>query len=184
VPSHERPLLWFFIRRQQRRQFRREPGHVPGVQDGWPVEFINTETGTNDWHSEKAENAGPNYASTQPQAQAFDRIMRAHLAVVDRTMQHAAIFDDFGLFKAPVKWTEPETLSAFPGFKGQDTRLKTFRRLALAYATHGAPLPYTVCNNSELAGKLVYFGRWTRPRSQLCQAVADLRQDSAELCQL
>ncbi|MCY3017688.1 MAG: polysaccharide lyase family protein [Planctomycetota bacterium] len=128
-----------------------------GVQDGWPVEYVNTETGTNDWHSDKAENAGPNYASTQPQAQAFDRIMRAHVAVVDRTMQHAAIFDDFGLFKAPTKWSEPETLSAFPGFKGQDTRLKTFRRLALAYATHGAPLPYVVLNRDEVANKLVYF---------------------------
>ena len=128
-----------------------------GLQDGWPVEFVNTETGTNDWHSEKAENAGPNYASTQPQAQAFDRIMRAHLAVVDRTMQHAAIFDDFGLFKAPAKWTEPETITAFPGFKGQDSRLKTYRCLALAYATHGAPLPYTVANKDEMAGKMVYF---------------------------
>src|ERR1019366_723971 len=66
-----------------------------GVSDGWPKEYITSETGANDWHSE--EN-GPRYASTQPHAQAFDRIMRAHLAVVDRTMQHAAIFADFGLF--------------------------------------------------------------------------------------
>ncbi|MGD0090296.1 MAG: hypothetical protein ABSE73_10285 [Planctomycetota bacterium] len=128
-----------------------------GVQDGWPIEFVNTETGTNDWHSEKAENAGPNYASTQPHAQAFDRILRAHIAVVDRFMQHAAIFDDFGLFKAPTKWTALETLSVFPGVKGQDPRLKTYRRLALAYATHGAPLPYTVANKDETAGKLLYF---------------------------
>ena len=125
-----------------------------GVKDGWPKEYVNTETGTNNWHSE--EN-GPRYASTQPNAQAFDRILRAHLAVVDRTMQHAAIFDDFGLFKAPSPWSAPMTLSAFPGTKGQDTRLKTYRRLALAYATHGAPLPYTVLNKDALAGKLVYF---------------------------
>jgi hypothetical protein len=125
-----------------------------GVQDGWPVEYVNTETGANNWHSE--EN-GPRYPSTQPHAQAFDRVMRAHLAVADRTMQHAAIFDDFGLFQAPAKGADPATLSAYPGVKGEDTRLKTYRRLALAYATHGAPLPYTVLNKEETAGKLVHF---------------------------
>ena len=125
-----------------------------GVKDGWPKEYVNTETGTNNWHSE--EN-GPHFASTQPNAQAFDRILRAHLAVVDRTMQHAAIFDDFGLFKAPTDWKLPETITAFPGVKTEDTRLKTYRRLALAYATHGAPLSYTVLNKDDLVNKLVYF---------------------------
>jgi hypothetical protein len=125
-----------------------------GVEDGWPVDSMTTETGTNNWHSE--EN-GTRFRSSQPNAQAFDRIMRAHLAVVERTMQHAAIFDDFGLFQAPSNWADPATLRAYPGLNGQDTRLKTYRRLALAYATHGAPLGYEYLNPAEVADKPVYF---------------------------
>lgn len=52
-----------------------------GVRDGWLKPYLNTETGTNDWHSEEK---GPRLPSSQPHAQAFDRILRAHLAVVDR----------------------------------------------------------------------------------------------------
>jgi hypothetical protein len=125
-----------------------------GVADGWPKEYVNTETGTNNWHSE--EN-GPHFASTQPKAQAFDRIMRAHVAVVDRTMQHAAIFDDFGLFAAP-NWQDLSTLTALAGADGptSDTRLKTFRRLALAYATHGTPLLYAFTDANPSKDRLVY----------------------------
>jgi hypothetical protein len=125
-----------------------------GVADGWPKEYINTETGTNNWHSE--EN-GTHFASTQPKAQAFDRIMRAHVAVVDRTMQHAAIFDDFGLFAAP-NWQDLGALTALAGADGPtgDTRLKTFRRLALAYATHGTPLAYTFPDPSQIKDRLIY----------------------------
>jgi regulation of enolase protein 1 (concanavalin A-like superfamily) len=125
-----------------------------GVEDGWPKEFITTETGTNNWHSE--EN-GTRFASTQPHAQAFDRILRAHLAVVDRTMQHAAIFDDFGLFQGPADWKNLAGLRAFPGQKGEDSRLKTYRRLALAYATHGAPLPYVYLKPEAVRDRMVYF---------------------------
>jgi fibronectin type 3 domain-containing protein len=125
-----------------------------GVEDGWPVDSMTTETGTNNWHSE--EN-GTHFQSSQPNAQAFDRILRAHFAVVERTMQHAAIFDDFGLFQAPANWSDPATFSAYPGQNGQDTRLKTYRRLALAYATHGAPLGYECLNPAETADQRVYF---------------------------
>jgi hypothetical protein len=125
-----------------------------GVTDGWPKEYINTETGTNNWHSEAN---GTHFASTQPKAQAFDRILRAHIAVVDRTMQHAAIFDDFGLFDAP-DWSNLSVLPAFPGADapGSDTRLKTYRRLALAYATHGTPLAYAFPDRAALKDRLVY----------------------------
>ncbi len=125
-----------------------------GVDDGWPKPFLNTETGTNNWHSE--EN-GTHFASTQPHNQAFDRIMRAHVAVVERTMQHAAIFDEFGLFQGPFDASHPTTLRAYPGMKGEDCRLKTYRRLALAYATHGAPLPYVYLNADAVRGRMVYF---------------------------
>ena len=125
-----------------------------GVEDGWPRPYLNTETGTNDWHS---EDNGPHLASTQPHAQAFDRILRAHLAVVDRTMQHAAIFDQFGLFQMPASFADLSSLTAAPAPGGEDTRLQTFRRLALAYATHGAPLPFTFLNRPEAAGRHVLF---------------------------
>ena len=125
-----------------------------GVRDGWPRPYLNTETGTNDWHSE--EN-GPKLMSSQPHAQAFDRILRAHLAVVDRTMQHAAIFDEFGLFQMPASFTDLSTLTATPGVGGEDGRLQTFRRLALAYATHGTPLPFSYRNRTEIAGRHVLF---------------------------
>jgi hypothetical protein len=125
-----------------------------GVEDGWPMEYVNTETGANNWHSEAN---GPGFPSTQPHAQAFDRILRAHVAVVDRTMQHAAVFDDFGLLQPLAVGADPNTMQAYPGLNGEDTRLKTFRRLALAYATHGTPLPYVPLNREQTAGRRVYF---------------------------
>jgi len=128
-----------------------------GVEDGWPKESVTSETGTNNWHSENRNEAGPGFASAQPKAQAFDRILRAHLAVVDRMMQHAAIFDDFGLFQTQASWQDPSTAAAYPGVEGQDTRLKTYRRLALAYATHGEPLTYKITNLADIAGRKVYF---------------------------
>jgi hypothetical protein len=152
-----------------------------GVDDGWPMQYVNTETGANNWHSEAN---GPGFPSTQPHAQAFDRIMRAHVAVVDRTMQHAAVFDDFGLFRPLAVGADPNTMQAYPGVEApqagpaskvgtgtesansapirsqspfSDTRLKTFRRLALAYATHGTPLPYVPLDRQRTAGRRVYF---------------------------
>ncbi|HOK03774.1 MAG TPA: hypothetical protein PLN24_00795 [Victivallales bacterium] len=129
-----------------------------GTIDGWPKPYLNTETGTNNWHSE--EN-GPKIPSTQPKIQAFDRIMRAHIAVVDRTMQHALIFGEYGLImERSGNWNKLEedlTENTPPDGKGKDSRLKTFRRLALAYATHGAPIPYKIINSEENKGKMLYF---------------------------
>lgn len=125
-----------------------------GVEDGWPKPYLNTETGANDWHS---EDNGPHLASTQPHASAFDRILRAHLAVVDRTMQHAAIFDQLGLFDKPANFNDLSNLTASPGVGSEDHRLQTYRRLALAYATHGSPLPFTYLNRAEVMGKHVLF---------------------------
>ena len=124
------------------------------VADGWPKEFVVSETGANDWHSE--EN-GPRYPSRHPHASAFDRILRAHIAVVDRTMQHSLIFDDFGLFDVVGGMSDFKTsLHVRPGPAGDPPRLSTFRRLALAYATHGQPLEYEILNKEELRGQLVY----------------------------
>ncbi len=126
------------------------------IEDGWPKPYLNTETGTNNWHSE--EN-GAHETSSQPKAQAFDRILRAHIAVVDRTLQHAAIFGDYGLFEQPAPWNDLTQLkmNTAPDGIGKDTRVKTFRRLALAYATHGSPLTYRVLNPADNLYKMVYF---------------------------
>jgi hypothetical protein len=126
------------------------------VEDGWPKEYLTSETGSNNGHSE--EN-GAHQASSQPHIQAFDRILRAHLAVVDRTMQHAAIFADYGLFTRPGSFADLNRLAVMPApdGAGKDSRVKTYRRLALAYATHGSPLPYVVLNEGDLRYKMVYF---------------------------
>ena len=122
-----------------------------GVSDGWPKEYINTEMGTNDGHTDWSFTD-----SSQPHASAFDRIMRAHVAVVDRFLQHATTFGSFGIFDAP-DWSNPTSLTAKAGVNGEDNRLKAYRRAALAYATHGKPLPYEYLNKTAIAGKKVYF---------------------------
>jgi hypothetical protein len=61
------------------------------------------------------------------------------------------------MLQPPPNWNDPGVLTVYPGVKGEDARLKTFRRLALAYATHGAPLSYTHLNGSAVADKKVYF---------------------------
>jgi hypothetical protein len=121
------------------------------VNDGFPREFLVTETGTNDHHAE----AG----ASQPNAAEFDRILRAHIAVVDRFMQHAMFGGEYSLFKAIDDWEshEPQNTELYPGVNAQEPRVQTFRRLALAYATHGRPLSYTYLNRDELRFKNVYF---------------------------
>lgn len=123
-----------------------------GVTDGWSKEYVNTEMGTDNGHQDFST-----LGSSQPYAAIFDRNTRAHLAVVDRFMHHATTFGAFSMFTKPANWTDPTLLTAYPGVNGQDTRLKTWRRLALAYATHGTPLKYEYLNKIDITGKKVYF---------------------------
>ncbi|MFW6222862.1 MAG: carbohydrate-binding domain-containing protein, partial [Bacteroidota bacterium] len=121
-----------------------------GVDDGWIKPFVNTETGTNDSHTDMLG------FQTQSHASAFDRIIRAHVSVVDYTMQHSAFFGNYGLFNKP-DWQDPVgSLRTWPGVNGQDPRLQTFRRLALTYATHGKPIPFSYINKEELNDKKIY----------------------------
>jgi hypothetical protein len=122
-----------------------------GVNDGWPKEYITSEMGTVDAHTDFWE-AG----SSQPHATAFDRIVRAHVAVADRFMQHASTFNVYSMFNAP-NYSDLNALAAYPGYGSEDNRLKTYRRLALAYATHGRPLPYIYLNQPDIANKKVIF---------------------------
>jgi hypothetical protein len=132
------------------------------LTDALPKPFINTEFGSNEWHHDWDAND----QSTQPKAAAFERNMRAHIAFGDGMLQHAAFFnhekkefEKFSMFADPqVAWDEFDALDtwAWPGIDGQDSRLQSFRRLALAYSTHGSPLKWELLNADELAYTPVY----------------------------
>ncbi len=123
------------------------------VNDGFPKEFLVTETGTNDEHAEN------NTGASQPHAAEFDRILRAHIAVADRIMQHALFGGGYSMFQPIADWGNHEvrSLEVYPGVKGEESRLQTYRRLALAYATHGSPLPYQPLDPDAIRYKNVYF---------------------------
>ncbi len=134
------------------------------ITDGFPKPFINTEFGSNEWHFDWDAKE----ITTQSHAAAFDRNMRAHVAVAQGFLQHAAFFnhqkkefEKFSMF-ADVEgddWDNPHDpldTRAWPGVKGQESRLQTYRRLALAYCTHGSPLSWTLANRDALANQLVY----------------------------
>lgn len=128
----------------------------PILTDGFPKPFMATEMGTNNWHAD--------YTGTPSQTNAsiFDRITRAHIATATYFLQHASHykhdnnFEDFSMF-APINWSSssPSQQTACPGVGGQETRLQTWRRLALAYSTHGNPLPYTYL--TKPVNQRVYF---------------------------
>lgn len=128
--------------------------------EGFGKEMAMSETGTNDNHSDNTKYGTFAYRF----ASAFDREMRGNIGYADHIMQHAAFFNDgtdFGLFASNINWNTHryQDTVAVPANINEagETRLKTFRRLAAAYATHGSPLSYEVLNKSALNGKKAYF---------------------------
>lgn len=124
-------------------------------REGFPKPFINSEFGAAGWMEEKQDDL----PMTEPRAALFDRIMRAHIGFADASI-HYNFFpnevNDHNLLQGkssdPTKWTMRLNK------KGVETsRLDITRQLILAYATHGAPLSYTVQNAPEVANKLVLF---------------------------
>lgn len=129
-------------------------------EEGFGKEMAMSETGSNDNASDSTKYG--TYAKRF--AAAFDRETRGNIGYVDHIMQHAAFFNDgteYGLFDSDIDWNTHryEDTVAVPANVNEpgETRLKTFRRLAAAYATHGRPLPYETQNASELIGKKAYF---------------------------
>jgi hypothetical protein len=124
---------------------------------GFPKPMIATEMGTNDGHVDHEE-----LDSSQPRASMFDRICRSHVGFADQFTQFAAFYTrGFGMFEPPETFVganapSPEEIAVYPGVEGEDPRVKTFRRLALAYATHGEPLSYSYDNRSDIEGRAVY----------------------------
>ncbi|KAI7264207.1 hypothetical protein KC345_g8915 [Hortaea werneckii] len=130
------------------------------ADEGFGKEMAMSETGSNDNHSDNTKYGTYAYRF----ASAFDRELRGDIGYVDHIMQHAAFFNDgteFGLFDSAINWNTHryEDTAAVPANINEsgETRLKTFRRLAAAYATHGSPLSYEVLNSSALTGQKAYF---------------------------
>ncbi|OKP83490.1 hypothetical protein A3844_21875 [Paenibacillus helianthi] len=130
------------------------------ADEGFGKEMAMSETGSNDNHSDSTKYGTYAYRF----ASAFDRELRGDIGYVDHIMQHAAFFNDgteFGLFDSAINWNthrfEDTVAVAANSNELGETRLKTFRRLAAAYATHGRPLSYEILNPSELNEKKAYF---------------------------
>ncbi|NOU78150.1 hypothetical protein GC101_04575 [Paenibacillus sp. LMG 31459] len=130
------------------------------ADEGFGKEMAMSETGSNDNHSDNTKYGTYAYRF----ASAFDRELRGDIGYVDHIMQHAAFFNDgteFGLFDSAINWNTHryEDTAAVPANINEsgETRLKTFRRLAAAYATHGSPLSYEVLNAAALTGQKAYF---------------------------
>ena len=125
--------------------------------DGFPKPMAMSETGSND----RSTDDGRFGTSENRFAALFDREIRGTIGYVDYIMYHADYAPEgFQLFDYPgdIGSFNPMDALAHPNQnEPQNPRLKTYRRLALAYATHGAPLTYEYVNREELAGKRAYF---------------------------
>ncbi|MBV9848653.1 MAG: hypothetical protein JO250_03090 [Armatimonadetes bacterium] len=124
------------------------------ITDGWPKDTINTECGTYDGHTD-AKDLG----ITQMHASMFDRDMRAHIGFCDRFVAFALMGNDPPFNFLTGDYARPDTWAGrpFPDAPADDNRVKIFRRYALAYATHGRPLPYVYRNPAQAANRIVLF---------------------------
>lgn len=130
-----------------------------GTDEGLPKEMVMTEAGANDLHADQSRFG----TSAYKYAAVFDRELRGDIGYADHIMQHTA-FDssnpNYALFVRPDNWNThlPANTAAWAAnpAEGSETRLRTFRRLAAAYATHGAPMPYSFLSGDGSAGKKIY----------------------------
>ena len=122
--------------------------------DGWPKDTVNTECGTADAHTDDR-----GWGITQLHASIFDRDIRAHIGFCDRFVAFSLMGNDPPFNFLMGDYAQPDTWAGrpFPDAPADDDRVKIFRRYALAYATHGRPLPYSYRNPGQVADQLVYF---------------------------
>ncbi|UKS24754.1 PA14 domain-containing protein [Paenibacillus sp. HWE-109] len=122
--------------------------------DGFAKPMMMSETGANDFHTDnnRYDTFDHRFAAV------FDRETRSTIGYLDYIMQHAAYFREYSLLQEDIEMKSADDAAAWinPSDPGE-TRLNIFRRLALAYSTHGKPLPYVYTNQNELAGKRAYF---------------------------
>jgi hypothetical protein len=125
-----------------------------GFVNGFPKEFVNSEFGTADGWADEFHDI----PLSERKATLFDRITRAHLAFGSKSVCYGAndhgggfqLFD--GALSTPSAWTYH--LDATD--PAQTPRMKIFRQYALAYSTHGRPIPFTFLNPGDVQNKLVY----------------------------
>jgi hypothetical protein len=136
------------------------------IVNGFPREFVVTETGSHLTAHEDFDNLGlGKSADGRLRASVFDKVLRAHIGFADRILHFACFSSQDAPFRMidgnrtdPATWTAtPFPLNDRYKTPEVDTKLNAFRRLALAYATHGAPLPFEVTNAAETTDQLVYF---------------------------
>ncbi|NJL31804.1 MAG: hypothetical protein HC898_09330 [Phycisphaerales bacterium] len=153
------------------------------ITDGFPKPFINTEFGSNEWHFDwDAKDI-----TTQSHAAAFDRNMRAHVAVAQGFLQHAAFFnhqkkefEKFSMF-ADVEgddWDnphEPLDTRAWPASRDRNHACKPIADSPW----HIAPTVRPCLGHWEIAKH--WLTNWcmsvalTPPRSNRCQEAAQLQ---------
>ncbi|GAB2671564.1 hypothetical protein ACFQWB_13435 [Paenibacillus thermoaerophilus] len=122
------------------------------VTDGLPKPMLTTEIGTTDSHLDPAE-----YGAADKRSAVFDRNLRAHVGYADVLIQHQALMKDYALFDAGKEAEEhPERLAVHPFEHERDNRVRIFRRIAAAYATHGSPLPYVHLNRQAVENRKLY----------------------------
>ncbi len=131
-------------------------GGNPQVTNGWDKPFISTECGSNTSNPDDYSEGIP---TNRKYSSALDRDLRAHVGFADYLC--AADIWNNGSSYDYINGTNTDTSTwtaaqANPGAGDTDTRVQTFRRLALAYGTHGAPLHYT-WQNAGTNFPLAYF---------------------------
>lgn len=131
--------------------------------DGFPKEFYCTETGCNSNGIDPVKYGNSNHANNAM----FDREFRGMIGFASGIMHHAATFTEgldedmtyYSVFdnldtnnlNDVVIYVDPDEANPL------DSRVKVFRRLALAYSTHGTPLTYHYLNSDEVKNKKAYF---------------------------
>jgi hypothetical protein len=132
----------------------------PQVIGGWDKPFVSTECGSQD---SLAVNISQ-IPTTVPFTEALDFNLRANLGFCDY-MQVADAFNNGPYDILDGNYYDPTSWVAHPngGYNANGspvepiTKLQVIRRLALAYGTHGAPLPYTYNGIPAGTYPLIYF---------------------------
>ena len=131
-------------------------GGNPQVTNGWDKPFITTECGSNINNSDDYTQGIP---TNRTHSSILDRDLRANISFADYLCAADMWNNGTDYDYISGTSTDTSTWTAAPANSGSgdtDTRVKTLRRLALAYGTHGTPLHYT-WQNLGTNFPLVYF---------------------------
>ncbi|HEY0258135.1 MAG TPA: hypothetical protein VGC39_11875, partial [Candidatus Methylacidiphilales bacterium] len=127
---------------------------LPQFTDGFNKLFVTTECGSGDSNYENITQI----PTATPYATALDRNLRANTAFADY-MCFADAFNNGAYDLLDGTYSTPSSWTAHLCGGGADaiSKLQVFRRLALAYGTHGSPLPFTYNGIPTGTFPLTYF---------------------------